>query len=357
VIGLDGLCVRGGRFVVGPVDLQLAVGDYCGLVGPSGAGKTLLLEAVAGLRSPTAGRVLIDGQDLTSAPPERRGVGLVFQDGLLFPHLTVAGNISYGLRRRAAASLDALVRGLGVEDLMRRSPGSLSGGERQRVALARALAPGPRVLLLDEPLSSVDGEAREELREILHRVTCERGVTVLHVTHDVGEMFSLEHTCAVLVGGRLRQVGAPSDVLRRPIDEDVARLFGARNVLRAARAPEGDGRTLLLEGGSPVHVGEPVHAAEVLVVVRPEDVTLVLPGGAVAGGVGGAVDASGSNVLSGRVERVVSHGGHSLLRVMVPPAIEVSVSSREVGRLQLEAGAEVELRFSPQMIWVLPAQG
>ena len=261
MIGLDGLRVRGGRFVVGPVDLHLAAGDYCGLVGPSGAGKTLLLEAVAGVRSAAAGRVLIDGQDLTGAPPEKRGVGLVFQDGLLFPHLSVAGNVRYGLPRRAAASLDGLVRDLGVGDLMKRSPGSLSGGERQRVALARALAPGPRVLLLDEPLSAVDGEAREELREMLQRVTRRRGVTVLHVTHDVGEMFSLADTCAVLVDGGLRQVGAPADVLRRPVDEDVARLFGARNVLRAVRAPEGDGRTVLLEGGSPVRMGEPVPAA------------------------------------------------------------------------------------------------
>jgi ABC-type Fe3+/spermidine/putrescine transport system ATPase subunit len=355
VIGLDGLRVRGGRFVVGPVDLHLAAGDYCGLVGPSGAGKTLLLAAVAGVRSAAAGRVLIDGQDLTGAPPEKRGVGLVFQDGLLFPHLSVAGNVRYGLPRRAAASLDGLVRDLGVGDLMKRSPGSLSGGERQRVALARALAPDPRVLLLDEPLSAVDGEAREELREMLQRVTRRRGVTVLHVTHDVGEMFSLADTCAVLVDGGLRQVGAPADVLRRPVDEDVARLFGARNVLRAVRAPEGDGRTVLLEGGSPVRMSEPVPAAEVLVVVRPEDVTLALPGGGAGAGVAGG--ASELNLLSGRVERVVSHGGHSLVRVVAPPAIEVSVPSREVARLQLETGAEVELRFSPQMVWVLPAQG
>ena len=356
MIGLDGLRVRGGRFVVGPVDLHLAAGDYCGLVGPSGAGKTLLLEAVAGIRSPVAGQVLVEGQDLTGTPPEKRGVGLVFQDGLLFPHLTVAGNVRYGLRRRAVASLDGLVRDLGVEELMERSPGSLSGGERQRVALARALAPGPRVLLLDEPLSAVDGEAREELREMLQRVTRRRGVTVLHVTHDVGEMFSLANTCAVLVDGGLRQVGTPSEVLRRPVDEDVARLFGARNVLRVARPPQGDGRTVLLEGGSPVRVGEPVHAAEALVVVRPEDVTLVLSGRA-AGGGGAEGGASEPNLLKGRIERVVSHGGHSLVRVMVPPAIEVSVPSREVGRLELETGAEVELRFSPEMVWVLPAQG
>ena len=355
MIALNALRVRGGRFVVGPVDLHLSPGEYCGLVGPSGAGKTLLLEAVAGVRSTADGRVLIDGQDLTGAPPEKRGVGLVFQDGLLFPHLSVAGNVRYGLRRRAAASLDGLVRDLGLTDLMERSPTSLSGGERQRVALARALAPGPRVLLLDEPLSAVDGEAREELREMLQRVTRERGVTVLHVTHDVGEMFSLANTCAVLVDGRLRQVGAPAEVLRRPGDEDVARFFGARNVLRATPPPEGDGRTVLLEGGSPVHVGEPVPSGEVVVVVRPEDVTLVVSGD--AGGAGGAAGASELNLLHGRVERVVSHGGHSLVRVMVPPAIEVSVPSREVVRLRLEAGVDVELRFSAQVIWMLPAQG
>ncbi len=257
MIGLRQLEVEAGGFRVGPLDLEVADGAYAVLLGPSGAGKSLVLEALAGVRVAAAGRMVVDGDDVSRLPPERRRVGLVFQDGLLFPHLDVAGNVAYGLRAEGGSGrrgredgVRELAASVGVEQLLKRRPDTLSGGERQRVALARALAARPRALLLDEPLSAVDVEAREDLQDMLRAVSRDRGLTVLHVTHDRAEAFALADVCAVLVDGRLRQVGRPQDVLRRPADDAVARFLGARNVLRAARDP-GDA-SLARAGGRPL---------------------------------------------------------------------------------------------------------
>ena len=224
------------------------------LLGPSGAGKSLVLEAVAGVRPAAAGEVRLAGADVTEAVPERRHAGLVFQDGLLFPHLTVARNIAYGLRGAAEdgrkgrrADVPRLAAAVGVEDLLARRPATLSGGERQRVALARALAARPRALLLDEPLSAVDQESREALQELLRRVCRERGLPVLHVTHDRVEAFALADACYVLIDGKMRQQGRPLDVLRRPADVAVARFLGARNVLPARRGAR-DPHEAVLDG-------------------------------------------------------------------------------------------------------------
>ena len=179
-----------------------------------------------------------------ASSPERRHVGLVFQEGLLFPHLTVANNIAYGLRDAAGTAGRTATRTSGgsprrwaCTDLLDRRPATLSGGERQRVALARALAARPRALLLDEPLSAVDQESREALQELLRSACRERGLPVLHVTHDRDEAFALADSCHVLIGGAVHQTGRPLDVLRRPADAAVARFLGARNVLAARRDP------------------------------------------------------------------------------------------------------------------------
>ena len=244
------------------MDLAVEDGRYLVLLGPSGAGKSLVLEAVAGVRRPRAGEVRVAGADVTGLTPERRHVGLVFQDGLLFPHLTVAANIAYGMRRGdGRAPRDAEVRSLaeavGATELLARRPATLSGGERQRAALARALAARPRALLLDEPLSAVDPEAREALQEVLRSVCRERGLPVLHVTHDRDEAFALADEVAVMIAGRVHQTGRPLDVLRRPADAAVARFLGARNVLAARRDPA-DPRVAVLEaGGRLLTVGRP----------------------------------------------------------------------------------------------------
>jgi ABC-type Fe3+/spermidine/putrescine transport system ATPase subunit len=349
VIELRGLEVEAGGFRVGPVDLTVEDGSYAVLLGPSGAGKSLVLEAVAGVRPATAGAVRVAGSDVTGLMPERRRVGLVFQEGLLFPHLTVAKNIAYGLRAAAgddghavprAAEVERLAEAVGVQDLLARRPATLSGGERQRVALARALAARPRALLLDEPLSAVDQESREALQELLGSVCRERGLPVLHVTHDRDEAFALADACLVLIGGTVRQQGRPLDVLRRPADAAVARFLGARNVLPARRAPH-DARVAVLRDGGELGVAAPLPDADVEVVVRPEDVRL------------SPVGSSGS--LTAEVTRLTLQGGHVLVGLEAPTSLEALIPVGDLEAADIRVGHRVAVTVRPADVHVLPA--
>lgn len=230
-----------GVTAVDGVDLDVPAGQVLALLGPSGCGKSSLLRAVAGLEPPTAGQVRWAGQDLRAVPVHRRGFGLVFQDGQLFPHRDVAGNVGYGLRgddratraRRVAELLDLV----GLPGYADRPVATLSGGERQRVALARSLAPSPRLLLLDEPLSALDRSLRERLADDLRRVLVTTGTTALFVTHDQDEAFTVADRVAVMAAGRLRQVDTPEALWRRPVTREVAEFLGYRTFLE----PAGDG--------------------------------------------------------------------------------------------------------------------
>ena len=234
----------GERLALDGVSLDVAEGEVVGVLGPSGSGKSTLLRVVAGLQQTDRGRVLLDGNDLTPIPPHRRGIGMVFQDHALFDHLDVRGNVAFGLRMRGDApdAIEARVRDLlglvGLSGFERRSVTTLSGGEQQRVALARALAPEPRVLLLDEPLGSLDRRLRDRLLEDLESLFAAIGVTALYVTHDQAEAFALGDRVAVLRDGRIVQVGTPDDVWARPADVDVARFLGQSVLDGAAIKPE-----------------------------------------------------------------------------------------------------------------------
>jgi len=216
--------------------LEVGDGEVVTVLGPSGSGKTTLLRVIAGLQVPDSGRVLLDDVDLASTPPHRRGIGLVFQDHALFPHRDVASNVAFGLRmrgdspERVASRTADLFDLVGLAGFERRSVGSLSGGEQQRVALARALAPEPRVLLLDEPLGSLDRRLRDRLLEDLGRLFDELGQTAIYVTHDQTEAFTLGDRVAVMRTGRVVQVATPDELWAHPVDADVARFLGLANV-------------------------------------------------------------------------------------------------------------------------------
>jgi thiamine transport system ATP-binding protein len=218
------------------VTLEVAEGEIVTVLGPSGSGKSTLLRVVAGLQRPDAGRVLLGGADLAGTPPHRRGIGLVFQDHALFHHRDVFGNVAFGLRMRGDApdQVEARVRDVlalvGLAGFERRAVATLSGGEQQRVALARALAPEPRVLLLDEPLGSLDRRLRDRLLADLELMFDALEVTALYVTHDHAEAFALGDRVAVMRAGRVVQEGTPDELWARPADEDLARFLGLANV-------------------------------------------------------------------------------------------------------------------------------
>ncbi len=237
MLRLEDISVRfEGTTALDGASLDVRDGEIVTVLGPSGSGKTTLLRVVAGLQVPDSGRVLLDGEDLAGVPPHRRGIGLVFQDHALFPHRDVAGNVSFGLRMRGdppgqiAARTGELLDLVGLAGFDRRSVGTLSGGEQQRIALARALAPEPRILLLDEPLGSLDRRLRDRLLDDLGRIFDEVGVTGIYVTHDQTEAFTLGDRVAVMRAGRVVQVATPDELWAHPQDADIARFLGLANV-------------------------------------------------------------------------------------------------------------------------------
>jgi spermidine/putrescine ABC transporter ATP-binding subunit len=226
----------GDTIAVGDLSLRIEPGKLVAILGPSGCGKTTTLRLIAGFERPDAGRILINGQDLTDVPPQRRNIGIVFQSYALFPHMTVAQNVAFGLeiRRMAHASVEkevasvlALVR---LGELASRYPNQLSGGQQQRVALARALAIRPRLLLLDEPLSNLDAKLREDMREEIRRIQRQVGITAVFVTHDQSEAFALADRVAVMDRGRLQQIADPKSIYDRPANATVGCFIGQANV-------------------------------------------------------------------------------------------------------------------------------
>ena len=257
MLTVERLTVRFGETTaVADVSLELPRGEVLAVLGPSGCGKSTLLRAVAGLERPDAGRVLFDGTDVTRVPTHRRDFALMFQDGQLFPHLSVAQNVAYPLkvRRRPGAERDRRVAELlelvGLPRYGDRAPDTLSGGERQRVALARALAVRPRLLLLDEPLSALDRNLRERLAVDLHDILRAESTTALLVTHDHDEAFAVADRMAVMRSGRVVQAGTLEEVWRRPADAETARFLGYAAVVT------GDAATRLLVSGSSADVVE-----------------------------------------------------------------------------------------------------
>jgi thiamine transport system ATP-binding protein len=330
-----GLTVRYGQFTaVRGVDLEIADGEVLALLGPSGSGKSTLLRAIAGLEPIADGTLRWDGADLARVPVHRRGFGLVFQDGQLFPHRDVAGNIAFGLRMKgikAPARVGDLLRLVGLSGYERRRVTELSGGEAQRVALARALAPEPRLLLLDEPLSGLDTGLREQLAVDLAEVLRESKITSLLVTHDQEEAFTVADRVAVLLAGEIRQAGAVREVWCRPLDDQVAEFLGV---------------TTFLDG----------TASEGLVTCALGRVALDVPDGPVRLGLRpGALRLSGEG-MDGEVLSWAHRRDHIRLRVRTP---ESTVDALAPPGAEVRPGDEVRLALEAEGIAIVgaPASG
>jgi molybdate/tungstate transport system ATP-binding protein len=240
VIRIKNLNVFLFNFKLKSIDLSIEAGEFFVLLGPTGAGKTLILESIMGLIPPSSGCIWVNGKDLTALPPETRNIGIVYQDHALFPHLSVLQNITYGVRyippdrQITAGELEALIKRLSLGQLINRSVVNLSGGEKQRVALARALAVKPAVLLLDEPLSSLDPNFREEIRHLLKQLHQETGITVLMVTHNFVDAHFFAKRVAVINNGAIEQIGTLAEVFNRPRTPFVANFVGMQNVFPAS---------------------------------------------------------------------------------------------------------------------------
>ena len=338
MIRLDGVTVRAGAFTLGPISLEVPAGGYALLIGPTGSGKTTLLEAVAGHHVPAAGQVWLHGAEVTALPPEARQLGFVYQDHLLFPHLSVAENIAYGLGDASPRTrIEELAEALGIAPLLARRVERLSGGERQRVALGRALAPRPSVLLLDEPFAALDPSTRAALRRSLLALQKKERVTILQVSHDFDEALRLGDLVAVLADGKVQQQGTPEEVFRRPNSAFVARFTGAGNVLAGEVTPSGpaesDGRFLGRFASGPIaleviadRVG-PCHA-----VIRPEDVLVSrdpLP--------------AARNHLRATVERVERVGPVVYIHCDAGRPLVATVTSLGAEGMALAPGADVSL--------------
>jgi molybdopterin-binding protein len=336
-VSLRDVTVRQGSFVLDHASLEVPRGAYGVVLGAAGSGKTTLLETVAGIRAPASGVVAIAGDDVTSMPTESRGVGMVYQHSLLFPHLGVSANVAYGARREAAVS-DA-VRLTGIETLLGRGVAALSGGEQQLVALARAIASEPSVLLLDEPFAALDPPRRAAMRRMTRALQRERGITVLHVTHDVNEAALLADILVVLDDGRVLQHGVATDLFAHPATGRVAELLGAENVIAGVATTAGDGAIELRAGRLTVHalmpdggaVTGPAHA-----VIGADEITLSRE----------AKETSARNSFAGRV--IAISGAGALVRVEIDvegtPLVAV-VTSGAARQLALAAGAPLHLSF------------
>ncbi len=349
LIEARGVSLRLGDFAVRQVDLSVAAGDYFVLLGPTGAGKTVLLECVAGLHRPEEGEIRVAGEEVSDVPPEARGLGYLPQDYALFPHLNVAQNIGFGMRirRRPRAEIEQktkeLAELLGITHLLHRSPVRLSGGEQQRVALARALAIEPKVLLLDEPLSALDERMRETLCMELRRVHEDLGTTTIHVSHSFEETLAVADRIGIIRSGRICQVGTPEEVFRRPASEFVAHFVRCDNVLR--------GTARRTETGLRIQVGELEFLVaegpegEVFLTVRPEEV-----------GVARLLGPLQPNRQTGRVVRVVNKGALIRVDVEVGVVLVALVGRRSFQAAGLKVGDEVAAFFEPTAAHVFPAQ-
>jgi putative spermidine/putrescine transport system ATP-binding protein len=334
--------------VVHDFNLSIDQGEFVSFLGPSGCGKTTVLRMIAGFEQATAGRIEMGGKDITGLPPAKRNVGMVFQAYALFPNLTVAGNIGFGLKIAGADSSDINTRVaemlelIKLPDLASRYPYQLSGGQQQRVALARALAVRPQVLLLDEPLSALDAKIRVSLREEIRALQRELGITTVFVTHDQEEALSISDRIVVMHDGKAEQVGTPFEIYNRPASRFVASFVGTLNVLEARLVDPSSGRMSI--EGQPVTVGRALAAYgiadEATVALRPEAVTF------------GAV-AEGNNAVKGTVEDVAFLGAIIRIRARLG-ASRISLDTFNDPALVLpKIGAPVTLSFKPDDLLIL----
>ncbi len=347
MIQIKSLYVNLGDFQLQDINLSVAPGEYFIILGPTGAGKTVLLESIAGLYPIKSGEIWLRGKEVTRLEPEKRNISIVYQDHALFPHLSVKDNIVFGLKlhkqtkQEAEAVLDWVAGLLGISHLLNRKPDTLSGGEQQKVALARALSIKPEVLLLDEPLSALDPETREEVQKELRQLHNRLKVTTIHVTHDFEEAIALGDHIAVLGEGCIKQVGTPEQIFRQPNSEFIARFAMARNIFTGEVIDRGVGTTIFCTKEIELAVVTDLrgrwHAS-----VRPEDI-LISPE---------PLYSSARNSFGGTITYIADRGSTLYLTVNLPPDFICLVTRRSFEEMGLAEGQKVYITFKASAIHV-----
>lgn len=345
----ESLSITLGEFSVRDVSLDVRRNEYFIILGPTGAGKTVLLETIAGIHTPDSGKILLAGSEITSTDPRDRNIGMVYQDYMLFPHLSVRKNIAFGLRQRKVPPaeqgkmVDEISGLLEIRHLLERFPGSLSGGEQQRVALARALVLKPEILLLDEPMSALDGRTRERMRRELSRIRKLTGTTIVQITHHFEDAFALADRIAIMRDGRIVQVGETSEVFLHPSDTFVAEFLGIGNIIRGTSSRSGNIVRIRTASGLEFVAASDV-CGEVVATLHPEDVIVSEEPFA----------SSARNCLSGTVSEIVPFG--STVRVILDVGFPlVALLTRESCRdLELIEGRSAYATFKASAVHLIP---
>jgi len=345
MIKIKNLCVDLGDFLLYDISFTVSEGEYFVVLGPTGAGKTVLLESIAGLYPIKSGEIWLRGKEVVRLEPEKRGVSIVYQDHALFPHLSVKDNVIFGLRLRKEkhqeikVTLDWITDLLSISHLLHRKPETLSGGERQKVALARALSTKPKVLLLDEPLSALDPETRENLQQELRQLHRVLNITTVHVTHDFEEAIALGHRIAVIGEGHLKQVGTPEQIFRQPNSEFVARFAMTRNIYLGEAVHKANGDNIFrIEGTEFVSAADTegtCHAS-----IRPEDILISLE----------PIRSSARNCFPGTITGIIDKGATLYITVNLPPDISCLVTRHSFEELGLEEGKRVYVTFKASAV-------
>ena len=351
MIEFDRVSLTLGSFSLQDVSLTINRGDYYFIVGPSGAGKTVLLEAIAGLHQPQRGRVLLRGEDITSLPPEKRGLSLVYQDYSLFPHMKVADNVGYGLRMQGKRKeeireeISGLMKRFDIDHLADRYPATLSGGEQQRVALARSVAVKPDILLLDEPLSALDPISQEKFINDLQNLHREHDLTIIHVSHSRREANILATRMAVIIDGRLMDEGEADTVLKEPRNREVARFIGIENILEGVVMANDNGHATVDVGGQTFEAVTGAREGTAVTLCIPADDVIVV--------VSDNYQSSARNMLQGTITQIIENGPLAELKVYCGVELTAVLTRRSVQDLRLAPGQPVTLTIKASAVHVI----
>ncbi len=341
--GLTKLYPGADKPAIDNLNIEVESGSLVALLGPSGCGKTTTMKMIAGLLKPSGGDILFDDTSILQIPPEKRGAVMVFQNYLLFPYMTVAQNVGYGLKMRKTDQatidrrVDEMLELVKLPGMGARKPKELSGGQQQRIALARALIVNPNLLLLDEPLSNLDAHLRFEMRDLIREIQKSMGITTIFVTHDQEEAAVLADRIALILNGTLQQYDTPMALYHQPTSREIAQFFGGVNFLQGRQ----DGGVFTCDLGQ-FDVPRANGPGDGVLTIRPEDITIA--------------EADGPNTVSGTVASHIYVGTHSRLKVRVGEAMFDVIADASAIQTYGD-GQPIRLAFPPQKLWVLPPGG